>query len=1466
MTALYIKSTSSEDVLSSHTKKRKIKDFSGQTYSAWNELTKQFVLVRDGEIILYDVGRRGLSRRSEEVLAKDEEEVRVKSVFLLSTKQIYVVLFQVKKQSVLRVYSETLEPLTETIAYQNDYEIRSCTLHSEREEIVTVAQNESSSYVRTWNVRYCPMSKQKYKVAVRLSLRVRDEIVTCLCVDETKDELTGVLDSGKVCMWNFMNGNLNRCVKLTPKHDVHEIISTRAGFLIRGSEGVEIWNKDTRTFLKTRAMIQSMTTCQDDDVLLTVKSNGYVEMFELNTMKKTTSLSLFEKEQKHVAVQMLGNDSCLIILENRLLFLGVHFLGSDHKPEKRSRKNRNHVVVSRKIKQSITNNSRNAHVIKWKTPTKHQVYVSFENNNVNVWEIIEEEEARLQGLLTVNAPVMSACQIDGSTLCVGLQTGELEFWRLPFGDEISVEPLYKRVHVEKYPVKSVCCSENGAWTASAGAHEICLWYEFNLKYRIQVSETPLRVQFVPDISPDENNMVIDKCRPPVWPRGDPNFKNKIYKHVLGIKIDFDRMSCIVPWPARSSTSLVLKKKKEEEENYNVVVLENGIESCEDVPKQRIVNAMKLPRIKSTISNHLLKSREKKKKNSMKKISSPARKHRVSERVGTLLEVKDFDLMPWACEEVPIEEEEKEKNVVVNIVDEEDTLPKTTITTTATTTTTTLAPTKTTKTRLERPLTRDEDLQSLDRTDFTLESWVPTQTHDNNEEEEPVKELLKTNKPHISTQSRVFHQEQRSIRGEGESKKMTTSTRKAIPFHLDTSHGHGYAAPLTTSITTTSPTNATATAKKIVRTTLEKKDLHLPVIEKDEIEGILLLQVPDKPPPPILSVNLRSSLSPPDIPSLPALSMCSSSPIRRSIESPIKPKHILKPRVPELSTLDDEEVNMEILTSAYDNSIRNKIAENPLQDEDYIYLLDVEGIPCPDSVSKRWKAWKLLYTSRPDIRNLFVQNELEEIVDNNLDLVRKYWKICDAEQKAQLLEEMKRLYPTKSCTKDDELFFMNFLRGRIDSSALYNQAKSRREQSVRHRLASISISSWIKEMLEFYPSCPDSPIELIHLAGFVETMPSHDDLQDISTFEFANFLQKQIDFQTPRHISQFQYILSITNKFADRLGKISVTNFPKAIEAMSQNKQIGLKLPNASNFVRFATSVFMTNKSVSRERFVKMLVLHSLEQLRRTTTTTTTTTFSSVLTHLRLTYEMEREDIEMQIEIECAERRRCAFHQWYLDSGRIRYHVLSSHPCTSSQRVFRIPNKLSFYVDPQEISLTTRKLELKAAIADKIVRAEACHWLDSDKILSMHPCDFNKDVDTEFEYWFYRSHIRNKLVRFSFLQRELRSFAVSNAMMRVSHELLKTYESDIRIRQDHLGKYFLLRFFFSLLSTHTHTHTQQSHEIIKSNNTSRKPDTASHSILHFKWIHPNRLQKTRRNSQSSLFFNNFLKLMCSRSSG
>ena len=130
-----------------------------------------------------------------------------------------------------------------------------------------------------------------------------------------------------------------------------------------------------------------------------------------------------------------------------------------------------------------------------------------------------------------------------------------------------------------------------------------------------------------------------------------------------------------------------------------------------------------------------------------------------------------------------------------------------------------------------------------------------------------------------------------------------------------------------------------------------------------------------------------------------------------------------------------------------------------------------------------------------------------------------------------------------------------------------------------------------------------------------------------------------------------------------------------------------------------------------------------------------------------------------------------------------------HTCTKTQRKFRIPTcDISFYVDSQTINLTTRRLELKAAIADKIVRNEACRHLDKTDIMNMHPRDFDNESKAAqtFQSWFYSMNIRNMLVRFSFLQRELRSFATSNAMTAVSDELLRTYESDIRIRRHHLN--------------------------------------------------------------------------------
>lgn len=203
----------------------------------------------------------------------------MQSIYLLEKKQVYVVLFvKNDKCSIIRVFSESAEFLTETIAYQ-DYELRSCAIRGE--EIVTVAENEKSSYIRTWNVRHCPMSQQKYKVAVRLSLRIRNETVTSLCVDENRDELVGVLVSGKVCVWNFMTGALNRCEQISPTPSrVDKIIhNSSLGFVVQCSEGLEIWSRD----FKNRTLLNASRLCAvatlDDDRVLTGRSNGCVEMW-----------------------------------------------------------------------------------------------------------------------------------------------------------------------------------------------------------------------------------------------------------------------------------------------------------------------------------------------------------------------------------------------------------------------------------------------------------------------------------------------------------------------------------------------------------------------------------------------------------------------------------------------------------------------------------------------------------------------------------------------------------------------------------------------------------------------------------------------------------------------------------------------------------------------------------------------------------------------------------------------------------------------------------------------------------------------------------------------------------------------------------------------------------------------------------------------------------------------------------
>ena len=68
----------------------------------------------------------------------------------------------------------------------------------------------------------------------------------------------------------------------------------------------------------------------------------------------------------------------------------------------------------------------------------------------------------------------------------------------------------------------------------------------------------------------------------------------------------------------------------------------------------------------------------------------------------------------------------------------------------------------------------------------------------------------------------------------------------------------------------------------------------------------------------------------------------------------------------------------------------------------------------------------------------------------------------------------------------------------------------------------------------------------HLFGF-ET-PSRADLVDIKSTArscLAKYLQCQLEFQAPSHSSQFEHVISIVNKFADRRGNISTSNFPSS---------------------------------------------------------------------------------------------------------------------------------------------------------------------------------------------------------------------------------------------------------------------------------------------------------------------------------
>ena len=167
--------------------------------------------------------------------------------------------------------------------------------------------------------------------------------------------------------------------------------------------------------------------------------------------------------------------------------------------------------------------------------------------------------------------------------------------------------------------------------------------------------------------------------------------------------------------------------------------------------------------------------------------------------------------------------------------------------------------------------------------------------------------------------------------------------------------------------------------------------------------------------------------------------------------------------------------------------------------------------------------------------------------------------------------------------------------------------------------------------------------------------------------------------------------------------------------------------------------------------------------------------------------MTSEEIDEQRRVERARLRRVSFLNWYLNSSKstvndstistARNAFLRRHPATASHRRFQ-PPAWGFYVAPSTLSETDRRLELKAAISDAVIRKLAASRFRAD-VDEIHPDDFDaifadrkrtEDVRLQrcewFAEWFYdTSSLERQLCRFAFLQRELRSVMLEQSLMR-----------------------------------------------------------------------------------------------------
>eukprot|EP00939_MAST-03C_sp_MAST-3C-sp1_P001172 g1172.t1 len=731
----------------------------------------------------------------------------------------------------------------------------------------------------------------------------------------------------------------------------------------------------------------------------------------------------------------------------------------------------------------------------------------------------------------IDAAITCVTQVDATLLCLGFSDGSLQWWDIPWGSARvaarTASPTFRRRHDDECskPVTSVSTTRNGMWMLSSGNFQATLWRTRprpHKIYRFSLSVNPVQVLFVPSKAPSKKVMrkpvrcsALDavsgesfpsdsaRSSPPVWPSGGViSGAGEKTTDVCGICVCTRNATRVFEWPA------ICVGIFERFSQFATIACPIEADASIQRMEQRLLSF----------------SVRQKDSRFADEISRDVKYDSCIDPSSTVVEGGDNASDSGAKKIWKL----KQRDVGVALLPKSVLSGGSSSTTAATTTARTSKMERPGNHRPNTPLSaarlhlenilREDDVEDVSATEGpaveppdwtniatmedTLGAWLafngqrvgsamttttraesarastsdrPVRSIVDDVRRKRASNILASNPGLVPRVKRMPRPKESVLNEDARSPR-----RIARPFYSDTTHCHGVGVPLgffdrSLILRRVEGERELQRLRKVVaerhrlaEMRFERSTLRLPLIQKDEVGGILLLQIARDDKYQTLDANLEPPPAPSQVPG--ALSRTDDCDWMDSLAYSLTPKATYRRLAtiqmlslgcalidePSIDECDSATVQSEILAAAFIGEVRDlakRDGVDVLRDDDFINLMGVNGLEPPTESSQtrpedsksRWKGFMSWYRRRNEARRDFVQDEMELVLEDD-GVISAYVDSIQAETRTGLLRDAKRV-DDRFASMDEESFgrwlrsgtaeSKHFLKGSIDKSTAVN---------------------------------------------------------------------------------------------------------------------------------------------------------------------------------------------------------------------------------------------------------------------------------------------------------------------------------------------------------------------------------------------------------------------------------------------